>query len=373
MELVNKTRMQAGWTLGFEPDGRELLVVAVKGTFVMPFNDEKAVLAEEQVPLTESDQFTGEPGFSATLYESDYAHRKPLCDVVLNGSAYAPGGRPTTKVRVCLQVGEMKKSFLVVSDRVWQKGWFFGVKPSKPLPFIRLPITYDRAFGGADKDEKKPDKVATYAKNPIGVGFYPLAGKKALIGKALPNTCEIGKGVTKRKGKYEPMSFGFIGRNVPPRPSFAGTYDQAWLDTRAPFWPDNFDYRYFQSASPDQQIPHPTGGEWVALENLTPPGITRFRLPTMELTILVLSYRGKEQEITPVIDTVILEPDQQRFMLTWRVSLPLRKNCFEVRQVVIGKTLAEHRREISRATKKHYASLNDLVREKLQRGQEVMA
>lgn len=373
MELVNKTTMQAGWTLGFEPDGRELLVVAVKGTFLMPINDEEAVLAGEQVPLTESDQFTGEPGFSATVYESDYAHRKPLCDVILNGSAYAPGGKPATKVRVSLQIGSMAKSFDVVGDRVWRKGWFFGARPSRSTPFTQLPITYDRAFGGADKDVKKPDKVETYTKNPIGVGFYPLARKKALIGKPLPNTCEIGKMVTKRKGKYEPMSFGFIGRNVPPRPSFAGTYDQAWLDTRAPFWPDNFDYRYFQATSPDQQIPHPTGGERMVLENLTPHGTTHFRLPTMELPILVLPYRGKEQEITPVIDTVILEPDQQRIMLTWRVSLPLRKNCFEVRQVVVGKSLAEHRREIRRATKKHYASLNDLVREKLQRGQKVMA
>lgn len=373
MELVNQTKMQAGWTLGFEPDGRELLVVVVKGTFVMPFNDEEAVLAEEQVALTESDQFTGEPGFSATLYESDYAHRKPLCDVVLNGSAYAPGGRPTTKVRVCLQVGEMKKSFLVVSDRVWQKGWFFGVKPSKPLPFIRLPITYDRAFGGADKDERKPDKVATYAKNPIGMGFYPLAGKKALIGKPLPNTCEIGKVVTKRKGKYQPMSFGFIGRNVPPRPSFSGTYDQTWLDNRAPFWPANFDYQYFQAAPPDQQIPYPAGGEQVTLENLTPHGYTSFRLPTLELPILVLPYRGKDQEFTPVIDTILLEPDQQRFMLTWRVSLPLRKNCFEVRQVVVGKTLVEHYRAASRATKKHYTSLDVLVREKLYGEQKVIS
>jgi hypothetical protein len=363
MELVNKTAMQAGWTLGFEPDGRELLVVAVKGTFVMPFNGEEAVLAEKQVPLTESDQFTGEPGFSATLYESDYAHRKPLCDVILNGSAYAPGGKPAAKVKVSLQVGGMKKSFEVVGDRVWQKSWFYGVKPSAPQPFTTLVISYDRAFGGADKDENNPDRVDTYAKNPIGVGYYPLAKKKVLVGKPLPNTCETGKVVTNRTGKYLSMSFGFLGRNFPPRPSFAGTYDQAWLDSRAPFWPDDFDYRYFQSAPPDQQIPYLTGGEQIMLEHLTPQGRTSFRLPTMmELPILVLPHRGKEQELTPVIDTVLLEPDQQRFMLTWRVSLPLRKSCFEIRQVVVGKTLAEHRREIRRTTKKHYESLGELVR-----------
>jgi hypothetical protein len=36
MELVNSTRMVAGYTMGLEPSGRELLVVAVKGTFQIP-------------------------------------------------------------------------------------------------------------------------------------------------------------------------------------------------------------------------------------------------------------------------------------------------------------------------------------------------
>ncbi len=33
MELINATRMQAGYTMGMEPSGRELLVVVIKGTF----------------------------------------------------------------------------------------------------------------------------------------------------------------------------------------------------------------------------------------------------------------------------------------------------------------------------------------------------
>jgi hypothetical protein len=68
MEFVNESGLQAGWTLGFERDGRELLVVAVKATYALPANGEEAVLAEEQAKLTEADEFTGEPGFSAPLH-----------------------------------------------------------------------------------------------------------------------------------------------------------------------------------------------------------------------------------------------------------------------------------------------------------------
>src|SRR5580658_4763240 len=98
MQLINETELKAGWTLGFQKDGREILVVAVKGTFDIPEHGEEANLSREQVPLTESDEFTGEPGLSATVYESDYAHRKTFCDVLLNGSAHAPNGEPSEKV-----------------------------------------------------------------------------------------------------------------------------------------------------------------------------------------------------------------------------------------------------------------------------------
>ena len=36
MELINATRMVAGYTMGMEPSGRELLVVVIKGTFALP-------------------------------------------------------------------------------------------------------------------------------------------------------------------------------------------------------------------------------------------------------------------------------------------------------------------------------------------------
>lgn len=363
MELVNETKVEAGWTLGFQRDGRELLIVAVKATFLVPSNGEDPILAETQVPLTEADEFTGEPGFSATLYESDYAPRKPLCDVLLNGSAHAPDGRAVKRVTVALRVGSMKKSFNVIGDRVWEKGLFF-VKPSRPRPFTQLPISYDRAFGGVDVAQKKAAKVRTYLKNPIGVGYYPLTKRKARVGKRLPNTMEIGHPVEGTKARYIPMSFGPIGRNFESRIPLAGTYDADWLNHRAPLLPDDFDYRYFQAAPPDQQIPHPTGVEEVVLENLSPEGITRFRLPKMSMPVLFIPHGREAKQQDAVIDTLVIEPDHCRFMLTWRTSLPLRRDCFEISQIVAGRTLRAHRRETRLTTKTRYVSLAHFIRSK---------
>ena len=44
MELLNATRMRAGYTLGLEPSGREFLVVVIKGTFRLPKPDEELAL-----------------------------------------------------------------------------------------------------------------------------------------------------------------------------------------------------------------------------------------------------------------------------------------------------------------------------------------
>ena len=370
MEFVNQTKLEAGWTLGFEPDGRELLVVVVKGTFVIPENDQEAELAEQQIPLTEADEFTGEPGFSATLYETDYAHRKPMCDVLLNGSAYAPGGRPAKRVTVSLQVGSMKKSFNVVGDRVWKRKLFW-VRPSSPKPFIQKRISYDCAFGGTDLQSKKPENVKTYLKNPIGIGYYPLTTRKDLIGKPLPNTEEIGKSIKRKTGKFKPMSFGSVNRNFECRLPFVGTYDTNWLDNHAPFWPADFDYRYFQAAPQDQQIPYPTGGEEIILEGLAPAGKRAFRIPSLPLSVLFIFRNRKLREISSAIDTIILEPDENRFMIVWRANLTLQRKLFELAHVIVGKTLQSHHRENRQKGKIHYQSLGELVRETKQRRQLV--
>jgi hypothetical protein len=360
MDFVNESGVEAGWTLGFERDGRELLVVAVKATYAIPDDPaEEPVLADEQVPLTEADEFTGEPGLSAMLYETDYAHRKPKCDVLLNGSAYAPHAEPVKQVTVGISLGSITTSFNVVGNRVWDKT-LLSICPTEPEPFLQMPISYDCAYGGVDVDEKDPDKCKTYVDNPVGVGYYPLTTGNGLIGKRLPNTSEIGKAVTSTNGKYKPMALGPIARNFKSRYPLAGTYDQAWLENRVPFWPDDFDYAYFQSAPVEQQIPHLVGGEQVALQNLTPQGLTRFRIPTKTMPVTFIHHQGDDKQIDGLCDTLVVEPDRSRFMLTWRVSLPLRRDLFELRQTVVGQ---KRRTPKTTATgRPYYSSLDELVK-----------
>jgi hypothetical protein len=337
MEFINATRMEAGYTLAIDVSGRELLVVVVKGTFRIPDESgEMLRLHDVQHPLTTSDEFFGEPGLSAPKCEMDFAARKHRCDVLLNAAAHAPGGRPTSRVQVGVRIGSWLKSFDVVGDRRWACG-LRGITRTAPEPFAAMLITYDRAFGGTDDRHPDRSRHTAFMANPVGRGYHKQTAREYLDGAPLPNTEESGASVTLPDGCYRPMSFGPVGRHWQPRAAYAGTYDDQWLDEVFPFLPADFDDRYFQAAPSDQQIDKPIGEQSVTLVNLTRNGRSDFVLPRFDAPVHIFPRRGTREDLAAELDTIVLEPDAGTVSLTWRLTRPLRRDAFEISQVLVGK------------------------------------
>jgi hypothetical protein len=324
--------------MGLEPSGRELLVVVIKGTFVLPKPGEQVRLADEQLPLIMADTFTGEPGFSAPLCEIDFAPRKRACDVLLTGHARAPEGRQVTRLRAGLRVGPMEKVFDVVGNRVWQAGLtgLTGISASQPQPFSEMPVSYDTAFGGADRHSKDEAEHDAYLPNPVGRGWHKHLKSAWVDGTPLPNIEEVGKAVSFPSDKYRPMALGPLGRGWPQRARYAGTYDQKWLDDVFPFLPADFDERYYQAAPEDQQVVLPKGPLEVVLSGFTADGVRQFVLPHFEAPVQVFPKRGDREAITAALDTIAFESDLERFTMTWRVARPLKKGLHDIAQVVVG-------------------------------------
>jgi hypothetical protein len=336
MELINATRMVAGYAMGIAPSGRESLIVVIKGTFCLPKPGEEVRLHEQQLPLIMADTFTGEPGFSAPYCEVDFAPSKQRCDVLLQGSAYAPHGQATTCVEVALRIGSWMKTFAVVGERHWQCG-AGAVTASAPQPFAVKAISYDNAFGGTDLHHQDPAKHAAFMRNPVGCGFHAHLNREWLDGSPLPCTQEIKRPIDAPDGDFAPMAFGPVGRGWEQRSRHAGTYDQQWLDQYFPFLPPDFDAQYYQAAPLDQQLPVPVGAQQVTLVNLTADGERTFMLPHFAALVHVFPKKGEREDLTALLDTIMFEPDHGRFTLTWRVSRALRKNMFEIAQVLVGR------------------------------------
>lgn len=336
MELINATRMVTGYTLGFEPNGRELLVVVIKGTFVLPKPGEVVRLADEQLPLIMADTFTGEPGFSSPIYEIDFAPRKHMCDVLLIGSAHAPVGRQVTRQRVGLRVGSMEKRFDVVGNRVWRSG-HTGISASDPEPFTQMPVSYDVAFGGADRNSEDESEHDAYMPNPVGRGWHKYLKNAWVDRKPLPNTEEIGKPVSFPSDKCKPMGLGPLGRGWPQRARYAGTYDDLWRENVFPFLPKDFDERYYQAAPEDQQMPLPKEPLEVLLNGFTEDGTRQFTLPHFAAPVHIFPRRGEREDLTADLDTIVIEPDAGTVALTWRLTRPLKRDLFDLSQVLVGK------------------------------------
>ena len=106
--VINHTPYKAESTWGRDKDGVHEWIVAVKGTFdIKP--DGSLNLADEQLEPLLLPEYNGEAGVSSLRYDADLVAPKPTTDIVLNGTAYAPKGRPKTEFLVSLRVGEVQR------------------------------------------------------------------------------------------------------------------------------------------------------------------------------------------------------------------------------------------------------------------------
>ena len=331
MRLENATPFETELTAAFERTGHESVIVVAKATFVLPDRPGAACLmAPKQEALFLSDVFGADPAGDAPLYENDFAPFKPACDVLVSSQAVAPESRPVTELPVGVRLGDWSKHFLALGSRIWLKG-ALGFQVSERRPFLRQAIGYDQAYGGTVPIPETPGHARTYETNPAGVGYYPL--RENIAGLALPQTAEPGTDPVGRDGGYTPMAFGPLGRNWLPRRQWAGTYDNAWLETQMPFLPEDFDYRYFQAAPPDQWISYPKGGEALEVVHLSSTPRIRTRIPAVAVIVTFAWKSGRITQKIANLDTVLIIAESMRLCLTWRTRLVVERDIFEVSSI----------------------------------------
>jgi hypothetical protein len=297
-------------------EGRETAVAIVRATFEIGSNGRLAPAAE-QIPVRMEDVYLGDPGVSSPLEESDLSVYKPGSDIIVVGEAHAPHGRPASSVNVGVRVGDLLKTAVVLGDRTYHR--MYGAGPlaaSEPAPFTRLPLVWERTFGGSDPRTADSERPQFDARNPVGCGFRPTPGQK--LPNIYPSTEDSGR---------EPWSFLPVGRGWLPRYPLAGTYDAKWQRERAPFLPRDFDYRFFQCApSGLVSAQHLRGDEPVRILNMSPEGLQAFTLPGLVMGLTIRIDGKPTQKCLAALDTVVLEPARGRVTLVWRRAIACRRS-----------------------------------------------
>ncbi|MGB8930843.1 MAG: DUF2169 domain-containing protein [Anaeromyxobacteraceae bacterium] len=330
LHVDNQTPFGASLFLAPDVTGVDTAWVVVKATFEI--GPKSVSVAAAQTPIVAGDECWGDPKSSSIRYAGEVHPAKPATDVALVGGGHAPGGRPVPGFGVSLTVGPLKKVVHVHGDRAWQRG-LVGPSISKPAPVTEVPLRYELAYGG--RHDLANGELLADLRNPVGRGFLGKRSASELIGLPLPNLEHPKQWVTSPGDKPPPACFGFIAPWWEPRRRYTGTFDEAWRTTRAPYWPLDLDPRFFQAVPPDQVVAGGLrGGEPVEIVNASPRGVQRFALPAIELGVTVRIGR-EEHRPRLRLETLLLEPDRDRFSMTWRGGVTCDKRSLRVETATV--------------------------------------
>ncbi|WP_437631312.1 DUF2169 family type VI secretion system accessory protein [Sorangium sp. So ce854] len=268
--------------------GRIHATIVVKATFcLVPDGTMRRI---EPEPIVERDvPYHDDPSSSARITR-DLAPHLTKVDVVLTGHAYSPTEAPAQSVQVGLAVTDEGRTLLQKS-----------LVARHTAAFQRIPLVYERAFGGAG-----------YFDNPVGLGALPGDGEPNLVAPADPR---------------RPACLGPIGGTWPSRRKLLGACQRTSIEARFADIPDDFAWEYFQAAPPDQRLDRLRGGEWIVLHGVR-PGVPRLttRVPRARGLARVsgLTEHGvAEGTLVLSADTLRIDADKERCTLVWRGQLAL--------------------------------------------------
>lgn len=308
IRLYNKTPlsfMVCPWKLS---PSRDCFTVVARATATF-VSEDNAKLLERSDPLT------GEVVVEAdekriVVYPSDLVPYKVRADVVVVGHAYAPNGE-ATEMDVELSFGKepntIHRKIHVFGDRQWHKG-ARGFEATAPTPFARIPLQYERAFGGP-----------AFVPNPAGIGFVDRApgsaGPTVLANLEDPDTR-----VRLPNQKVVPICFAPMPLAWAARRSASGAKTAPW-----PFVPEDLDWTRYQAAPPEQRLPFLCGDEPFTLVGMHPTKQTiTGKLPGIApRCFAVREESGSFEEVALWLDTVVLSPDASKMDLVWRGWLPV--------------------------------------------------
>lgn len=257
---------------------QDALCLIIKSTWAITAEGALTPLAEQPPPSGE-----------------ELAPFKPRADVLLVGHAY-PGSGSRGVAHVQLGLGAMRRTLAAIGPRTWSGG-----APTAPKPFDKIPLRWERAFGGPG-----------YHDNPVGVG----------IDGGLPSLEQADALIESPSDRPAPACFAAIPAVWRARRGKLGSYDDDWRALRWPYFPRDFDWSYFNAAPEAQQLPYLRGDERFDLAGVHPTvPVISGKLPGMLPHAFALVRHGAQERWRGIklnLDTVDFDADALTVSLVWR-------------------------------------------------------
>jgi hypothetical protein len=369
MEFRNLTPFDAILWSAEDVDAEEFHIVALRVGYRLipepivsdagaPTHQCVLIEGDDAPSLEVEDRYFGDLHVSSVRSESDLAPFKPRCDVLVNATAFAPGGTPaarwTATVRVSRPDGAalLEKTLSVCGPR-WFERTSTGWSLSDPAPTSEVPVRWELAYGGTSHVTEAGLHEACFV-NPIGRGWVearwldaleragqpapsrlaapqiedprrPVTGLDVVNQEGVADTRQMAEAVKRYAGT--PAGLSALGRAWTPRLQRAGTYDEAWQKERWPHLPGDFDFAYWNAAPDDQQLAELPPDALIELFNLVAPehapgGILRAKLPGHRAFTTVWGSDSAPMSLGMYIDTLLIDTEALRLDVVWRTAFP---------------------------------------------------
>jgi len=313
MELNNKTPFHAFLFRGCI--GKDRLYGSLAARITYDLRGNQLVLNEEQPWIISPAPWDSPRG----PLEGDELFYRGGVDLFVFGSARPAGGRPAPSVDVTVQAGDKyATSVRVFGNRRWEKvGQALAMSP--PEPFEEMPLTIEKAYGGADEWD---ELAIRFPNNPRGQGYAMSAESAA--GKSLPNIEDPEHLIQKWDDQPEAVGVCPCPLDCAPRVLGRVAFDRLsgeMTELKATF---------FNHAFPRMIVPTLEAGATIRVAGVSAAGPVQFTLPPTPIKARV--HVGSNRDERPVpIDQVGIEPDNNRVFVTYRYPFRYRMVPLEVR------------------------------------------
>ena len=248
----------------------------------------------------------------------DHILPKTVPEFLVGGHAYTSHQDDKTKVMVRAQVGELEKELVVFGDR-----YLIGDRPTDPVPFDSMPMTWSRAFGGPN-----------FPENPGGTGIEPVDAH----GQKLVRYPNIEHGIDRyQRGQRNgtPYSFGPVNMMLPRRFGMMGTYSERWKKEEFPGFFLDMNPLIFNAAEPDQRWPDRSElplGEAFSIWNMHPTiPCWEGKLPKWHARAFI-RRKAADGEASPIDEvdmratTAWFVPHQERVLLIYHGNIEVQED-----------------------------------------------
>ena len=234
--------------------------------------------------------------------------------------AFAPDGIAAPLIRTGIQLGPLIKLLDAHGDRDMDTR---AGRVTTPAPFTRIPMDWAHTYGGTG-----------FANNPLGMGLRTDGARIVPVQNVI--NPKLG-----HEGATAPASYGPVDQTWPARATLAGTYDDTWLKQDFPGFARDIDWRFFNTAQPDQWLAEPLkGDETYAFKNLHPEHkLLKGRLPGMAPRAFLVRKDQPDgfEEVPLSLTTVWFFPHRERLALVHHGQARLREeDASDIARVVIG-------------------------------------